>query len=118
LKTIKINNKEITLPSYITILQNMSCLNHDCIVACGVHTSGVLLLVTGSGDIKEIIPNGKMIPISAKPLGNGEYFEVIFRGNDSPKILAARPAIRSSRSCLLGGELHIGNTYIGNFEIS
>lgn len=118
MKKIKINGKEIILPSYITILQNVSQLNPDCVIACGVHPSGVLVLVTGIGDIKEIMPNGKMIPIAAKPIGNGEYIEVIFREDDSPRILASRPVIRSAKSCLLGAELHIGNTYIGNFEIS
>lgn len=118
LKKIKIGGKEITLPSYITSLQNVSQSNSDCVIACGVHPGGTLLLVTGVGEVKEIVPNGRMIPISAVPIGGGEYMEVTFRGEVSPRIISSRPAIRSARSCLLGGELHLGNTYVGNFEIS
>lgn len=117
LKKIKIGGNEITLPSYIVALQNVSQVNPDCVIACGVR-GGTLLLVTGGGDVKEIVPNGRMIPTSAMPIGGGEYVEVTFQGEVSPRILASRPAIRSARSCLLGGELHLGNTYIGNFEIS
>ena len=118
MKIIKVGCKEITLPSYMMSLQDITQTNPDCIIACGVHPSGVLLIVTGDIDTKEIIPNGRRHPITAKPIGHGEYIEIKFQGDDLPRILASRPVIRSARSCLLGGELYIWDTYVGNFEIS
>ena len=118
MKKLQIDGKEITLPPYITSLQNVMDVNPDCVIACGVHSDGTLLLLTGGGDVREIVPNGRMKPSTAYPIGGGEYMEVTFQGESSPRIIASRPAIRSSRRCLTGGELHMGNTYVGNFEIS
>lgn len=117
-KKLKINGKEITFPSYISILQNVSIFNHKCIIACGVHSDGTLLIVTNEGTIKEIKPNGKLIPTYAVPLKDGECIEVKFKGKSTPKILISELVIAAAKDCLLEGDFYMGNTYIGNFEIS
>lgn len=117
-KKIILKGREFNLPEYIDVLQNVSDKNSDCIVACGVRNDGTLIIITGAGEVRELKPNGKTVPVKASPVKEGHFIEVHFKNYTSSRILSSALVVRSSKNCLLGGELHLGNIYVGNFEIS
>lgn len=123
--TIRSPGKEISLPPHIT------CLSEDLvddifsvydaadrIVACGIDPrDSSLCLLTGDLNVRQISPNGTMIPTDAFPEFDGRHIVMSFK--DYPGIFRIRSevAIGMSESCLDGAEVALGGMKLASIDI-
>lgn len=116
-----IANLEIDLPGYMKPLeQSVLDLISECsekgdrIISCGV-IEDCLRFVTGSGQVREICKNGRLLPVSATPIDEGRNVALEFPGGEIRKV-TSRLIIKYSKNCLNKPELFVNNSYVCDAE--
>lgn len=120
-----IGQKEISLPAHMTSLPQhvIDVLIHaedanDRIVCCGIDPQdGGLYIITGTCDVRVIMPNGRLIPTSAFPSHDGKTVGLTMSNVESLQTIASRLAVQASKSCLETFSLNVGDTYIGTLNV-
>ena len=113
--------KEISLPNYIKALPQeeidqltVSSFAKVVVIACGIHPQdGSLMLITGTGNIFSIVPNGKMRPMAAEPISGGEYIKVIFYPPYGMHVLSSQSALSLARDEVLNAQLVVNGKSMG-----
>lgn len=125
LETLHINNREISLPSFMTSLPK-EVVNYlvsledssSRIMAAGVDKKDhSLVFLTGAGDVRYIKPNGKSLPVSGRPSYDGRHVFVTFQGSSDVFPIDSSLAIKTSESCMTGASLTVNDILIGDLDI-
>lgn len=89
------------------------------VLACGVDPrDDSLTIVTFEPAVRTIVPNGRLIPASAVPSEDGRHVNVTFQGHAHVCRLDSAAAISASSDALRGVTIHVGDTYMGELDVT
>ena len=119
-----VSQKEVVLPDYMSTLpqeeidQILSTSISDAVISCGINPDKSLVLVTASLSVREIIPNGRLVPDYCRPLEGGVGILVKFEGESKMNYIDASLAIKGGRDCLSESKLFLNDNYLCDVEVT
>lgn len=118
----KVDLNELTLPSYMTSLSqgHIDALTAESdvrVIACGVDPSdNSLVFVTNKLEVRQIVPNGKMVPLAAKPSQRGDTILVSFKDIDGNFEILTDLAHSVSKNLMLRSSIFLNHNYLVDLE--
>lgn len=113
---------ELEIPDYMTSLTQEeidvvleSVDRFERIISCGV-LGDSLRFITGSGQVREIVRNGKLSPGRAFPCNGGRNIKLTFT-ESGERIVPSSLVLKYSKNSLNNSELFVNNSYVCDAEI-
>jgi len=122
--TRTVSGKEVSLPEYMSTLPQEEIDRilaedaNDAIISCGINPiDRCLMLITSTLSVREIKPNGRLIPDYCRPLEGGTGILVKFERESKVNYIDAALAIDRSQDCLCESKLFLNNNYLCDVEV-